>query len=123
MTDLLCYNNNISILDVTNLTLLNTLWCFNNNLDTTQLENILLDLDNNGLSSGVLDYSINPGESGLLTTTQAVVDAHASLISKGWSITGIVPVSVTGFTYTFPITFTPVSVTGFTYTFPITFTP
>lgn len=58
----------------------------NNNLQSEGIDEVLISLDNYGLSNGNLDYSNNSGN-----PTVASRSAYDSLISKGWTITGTAP--------------------------------
>ena len=80
-----CYNNQISTLDVSNLNSLTQLYCYTNQLDAATNSQILIDLDANGKSNGILSSSIFGG--GSLTT--AGQTAKTNLLSKGWTIVGI----------------------------------
>jgi hypothetical protein len=86
LTALRCYRNNITALDVSNNTQLTTLLANNCNLSSVQIDQILTDLDNHGLSNGTLKYNNNPGQSSL-----TALIAYNNLISKGWTITGNPP--------------------------------
>jgi len=58
----------------------------NNNLWDGDIDKILIALDLNGLSNGILDYSGNSKPA-----TVAGRPAYDNLISKGWTITGTPP--------------------------------
>ena len=85
LTTLRCFNNEISVLDVSQLVNLNQLSCQNNQLDAAQNSQILIDLDANGLSNGYFQSSIFGGG----TLTAAGQTAKTNLLSKGWTIVGI----------------------------------
>ena len=55
-------------------------------LISSVIDDVIIGCDNNGQTSGTLDYSNNPGSP---TTTS--LTAHNNLISKGWAITGPTP--------------------------------
>jgi hypothetical protein len=86
LEELSCFNNNISILDIFQNSSLTTLRVQSNNLDSTQIDNIIINLDNHGLSNGTLAYNNNPG-----SPTNASLAAYNNLLAKGWTITGLVP--------------------------------
>ena len=85
LIELSCTNNQISTLDVSQLVNLNNLQCHNNQLDAATNSQILIDLDNNGLSNGYFISTIFGG--GSLTT--AGQTAKSNLQAKGWTIVGI----------------------------------
>lgn len=85
LTTFYCFNNSISVLDVSNLVNITDLRCQNNQIDAATNSQILIDLDNSGLSNGYFRSSIFGG--GSLTT--AGQTAKLNLLSKGWTIVGI----------------------------------
>ena len=102
-------NNNLNDVDISGLPLLETLLIYNNNLDdfdisnnpllidfnisgnnissNTVIDNMLIALDNYGLSNGDFNYSNNTAENSL-----TALSAYNNLVSKGWTITGNAPV-------------------------------
>ena len=85
-------DNNLNSLDISNNTKLKTnLYYKNNNLPSSETEDIILNLDANGEISGNLQYSGNDTPNATKTTTNDVLNAYNSLISKGWIITGSTP--------------------------------
>ena len=102
-------NNNLNDVDISGLPLLETLLIHNNNLDdfdisnnpllidfnisgnnissNTVIDNMLIALDNYGLSNGDFNYSNNTAENSL-----TALSAYNNLVSKGWTITGNAPV-------------------------------
>lgn len=79
-------NINISTLDVTPNIGLREIQLQNCSLPSSDLDQILINLDNNGLSNGILNYSNNPGELSLTTLTE-----YNNLINKGWTLIGQIP--------------------------------
>lgn len=90
-SDLIIYTirNNSSltsiILSPLNATTLNI---NNNNLSATVIDNIINQLDTNGVSNGFLNYS---NQQGGQVPTSASYTAYNNLITKGWTITGTAP--------------------------------
>jgi hypothetical protein len=82
---LFCENNQIATLDVSQLVNLIILRCHTNLLDAATNSQILIDLDTNGQSNGILNSSIFGGGS----LTAAGQTAKTNLLSKGWTIIGI----------------------------------
>jgi len=76
------YNTNFSAsgIDISNNPLLTTVDVQSCNLTPSQVDSIIINLNNFGLSSGILNYSGNSGR------TSASDAAYASLQSKFWSI-------------------------------------
>lgn len=72
-------SNNLTVLDISNNPLLTYLWVNNNSLFVGEIDNIYIQLDNNGLSNGTLILDSN--------RTSNSDTARANLISKGWTIT------------------------------------
>ena len=77
--------NSLTTFDASSYPLLNSLTIHNNQLDNLVNSQILIDLDNNGLSNGYLRSSIFGGGS----LTAAGQTAKTNLLSKGWTIVGI----------------------------------
>lgn len=69
---------NLSDLDISNNPLITTLSCNNNSLPGTVLDDILIQLDTNGLSGGTIIMDIG--------RTAASDAARTSLLGKGWTI-------------------------------------
>lgn len=63
---------------------------FDNDLNSASLDQILLALDNNGITNGVLDYSNQTGGASPNIGVSGV--AYNNLILKGWGVTGNVPI-------------------------------
>lgn len=79
LISLIATYSKLTKLDVSNNKLLTSLNCNTNNITGTDLDQIYIDLDNNGQSNGTL--GIDQGR------TSASDTARANLISKGWTIT------------------------------------
>jgi|SRR5699024_7913145 len=73
------YSGNLTSLSVSNNDKITYLRCYGNNITGIDLDQIYIDLDNNGQSNGTLE--IDQGR------TSASDTARANLISKGWTIT------------------------------------
>ena len=85
-------DNNLNSLDISNNTKLKSqIWYNDNGLSASDTEDIILNLDANGEINGNLDYSGNDTPNATKTTTNDVLNAYNSLISKGWIITGSTP--------------------------------
>ena len=85
-------DNNLNSLDISNNTKLKSqIWYNDNGLSASDTEDIILNLDANGEINGNLDYSGNDTPNATKTTTNDVLNAYNSLISKGWTITGVIP--------------------------------
>ena len=92
-TDLRCFDNQITTLDISQCVNLDISQCVNfdnlrcqdNELDAAQNSQILIDLDSHGLSNGCLQSSIFGGGS----LTAAGQTAKTNLLSKGWTIIGL----------------------------------
>lgn len=76
-----CSNNSLTNLVITNNTLLTDLRCEGNALVSGDIDNILIQLDTNGLSNGFLNIPIG--------RTAASDAARTSLLGKGWTINEI----------------------------------
>ena len=76
-----CSSNSLTNLVITANTLLTTLRCDGNVLVAGDIDNILIQLDTNGLSNGVLDIPLG--------RTAASDAALTSLQGKGWTVTEI----------------------------------
>ncbi|WKK66840.1 choice-of-anchor D domain-containing protein [Lutimonas zeaxanthinifaciens] len=77
------YNSGINSVDISANTLLTDVRMANARLTTSVLDQILIDLDNHGLSNGIIEISNQTtGE----TLSVASLEAYFSLLSKGWSI-------------------------------------
>jgi hypothetical protein len=61
-----------------------------NDLNTVDLDSIIVELDNNGLTNGNLDYSNQTGGASPSIGVSGV--AYNNLIAKGWTVTGNVPI-------------------------------
>lgn len=76
-----CHNNSLTNLSITNNTALLNLKCEGNSLVAGDIDNIIIQLDTNGLSNGTLDIP---------TGRTAASDATlTSLQGKGWTVTEI----------------------------------
>ena len=83
------YNlNNINIL--VGLPSVDTMIVNDNDLNTVDLDNIIVELDNNGLTNGTLDYSNQTGGASPSIGVSGL--AYNNLIVKGWTVTGNVPI-------------------------------
>ena len=60
-----------------------------NNLPSADLDNIIIALDNNGLTGGTLDYSNQTGGASPNISVSGI--PYNNLIAKGWTVTGNVP--------------------------------
>jgi len=67
-----------------------TLLVNDNNLPSADLDSIIITLDNNGLTGGLLDYSNQTGGASPNIGVSGV--AYNNLIAKGWTVTGNVPI-------------------------------
>lgn len=76
-----CSSNSLTNLSITNNTALTTLRCDGNSLVAGDIDNIVIQLDTNGLSNGTLDIPLG--------RTAASDAAKASLQGKGWTVTEI----------------------------------
>lgn len=85
LTQLICYDNQIQTLDVSQLVNLNNLECKSNQLDAATNSQILIDLDTNGQSNGILNSSIFGG-GGL---SHEGVSSGLNLLDKNWTVTGL----------------------------------
>lgn len=85
-------NGGLTALDISSNVLLTNITVQNNTLNTSVVNNIILDADSAGLSSGTLNYSSNSAPSATENTNDDVLDAYNALITKSWTITGAVPV-------------------------------
>jgi len=74
-----CNDTVITAMDISNNTLLTYLAIQNTSLTSTEIDDVYIQLDNNGLSNGTLIIDIS-------SRTSASDTASASLITKGWSI-------------------------------------
>ena len=61
-----------------------------NDLNTVDLDSIIVELDNNGLTNGNLDYSNQTGGASPSIGVSGL--AYNNLILKGWTVTGNVPI-------------------------------
>ena len=61
-----------------------------NDLNTVDLDSIIVELDNNGLTFGILDYSNQTGGASPSIGVSGL--AYNNLILKGWTVTGNVPI-------------------------------
>ena len=61
-----------------------------NDLNTVDLDNIIVALDNNGLTLGNLDYSNQTG--GASPNIGVSGSAYNNLLLKGWTVVGNVPI-------------------------------
>ena len=93
-------NNNLTTINlqdynITNLALTSALplcsnfRCNDNNLPSADLDDIIITLDNNGLTGGTLDYANQTG--GASPNIGVSGTAYNNLIVKGWTVTGNVP--------------------------------
>ena len=83
------YNlNNINIL--VGLPSVGSMSVNDNDLNTVDLDSIIVELDNNGLTNGNLDYSNQTGGASPSIGVSGL--AYNNLILKGWTVTGNVPI-------------------------------
>ena len=68
----------------------NNLLVNDNNLPSADLDDIIITLDNNGLTGGTLNYSNQTG--GASPNIGVSGTAYNNLIAKGWTVTGNVPI-------------------------------
>ena len=87
--DFVNYNmNNINIL--VGLPSVDSMYVNDNDLNTVDLDSIIVELDNNGLTNGNLDYSNQTGGASPSIGVSGL--AYNNLILKGWTVTGNVPI-------------------------------
>jgi Leucine-rich repeat (LRR) protein len=77
-----CSYNSISYINLSG-TPINFLYCDNNNLDTNSLTNLLISIDENGVTSGNVTLQNQLGGGCLDTTGQTY---KTNLENKGWSV-------------------------------------
>ena len=83
------YNmNNFNIIGT--LPSVGTMRVNDNDLNTVDLDNIIVTLDNNGLTNGTLNYSNQTGGASPSIGVSGL--AYNNLIAKGWTVTGNVPI-------------------------------
>jgi len=87
LIDLNISNNQITNLDITNNVNLLYLDISNNLFLSNNINEILIQLDEHGLSNGTLDYSNNPEN----PIGDNAAFAYSNLVNKGWVITGAKP--------------------------------
>ncbi len=75
-------------LDISNNPLLTRVTAYASSLPSAVLDQIVIDLDNHGLSNGLLELRNNAGE-----LTSASFTAYNNLIAKGWAVDVAAPVS------------------------------
>jgi hypothetical protein len=83
-------NHNVVSAIVLNNPLINNIDLSGNNLPSADLDNIIITLDNNGLTDGTLDYSNQTGGASPNIAVSGL--AYNNLIAKGWTVTGNVPI-------------------------------
>ena len=83
LDSLIISNCDVTDLDITGLTLLDNLIFNNNTISDTNLAEIIVELEANGVTNGTLNYSGVPNVSCLTEWNQLVTD--------GWTITGSTP--------------------------------
>lgn len=96
LTSLLLVGNDFTTIDIGANVLLSNVRLTSNSLSVSSINKVILDLDANGVSAGtrILLYNLqSPVANPTATenTTNDVLDAYNSLISKGWTITGATP--------------------------------
>ena len=75
-----CHNCNLSSFDVSSNTLVTSLWAPDNSLIQSEVNQILIDLDSHGLSSGLCNLLNNSAPTG------AGLTAKSNLQGKGWTV-------------------------------------
>jgi len=91
LTQIIFQNYNMTNLNLVGaLPSVNNLLVNDNNLPSADLDNIIITLDNNGLTGGTLDYSNQTGGASPNIGVSGV--AYNNLIAKGWTVTGNVPI-------------------------------
>ena len=78
LTELTCSYNQITSLDVSKNTKLNTLWCHQNQIKGTKMNALVKSLPT--VSSGIMNVIYNENEGNVMTTTQV-----AAAKAKGWT--------------------------------------
>lgn len=91
LSQIIFQNYNMTNLNLTSaLPSVSTLLVNGNNLPSADLDDIIVTLDNNGLTGGILDYSNQTGGASPNIGVSGV--AYNNLIVKGWTVTGNVPI-------------------------------
>ena len=91
LTQIIFQNYNMTNLNLVGaLPSVSNLLVNDNNLPSADLDNIIITLDNNGLTGGTLDYSNQTGGASPNIGVSGV--AYNNLIAKGWTVTGNVPI-------------------------------
>jgi len=91
LTQIIFQNYNMTNLNLTSaLPSVISMRVNDNNLPSADLDDIILTLDNNGLTGGTLDYSNQTGGASPNIGVSGV--AYNNLIVKGWTVTGNVPI-------------------------------
>ena len=88
LVTLITDGSQLADLNISNNTLLTRVSAHASNLPSAVLDQIVIDLDNHGLSNGLLELRNNAGE-----LTSASFTAYNNLIAKGWTIDVAAPVS------------------------------
>jgi hypothetical protein len=83
-------NHNLTSILVGTLPLVTTFLVSGNNLPSANLDAIIIAIDNNGLTTGTLDYDNQTG--GASPNVGVSGTAYTNLQAKGWTILGNVPV-------------------------------
>jgi hypothetical protein len=85
--ELFAYANPLlTTLDVSQNPLLTWVWIADDGLSSSEIDQIIIDLDTHGLSNGTLNYIGNPG-----SPTSGSYNAYNALVAKNWTITGTAP--------------------------------
>jgi len=91
LTQIIFQNYNMTNLNLTSaLPSVSNVLVNDNNLPSADLDNIIVTLDNNGLTGGILDYSNQTGGASPNIGVSGL--AYNNLITKGWTVTGNVPI-------------------------------
>lgn len=81
------YNKKLIGIRVEGCRLLSHVKVDSNSLSSATIDQLLIDLDQNGGSNGTLNYFSNPG-SGSANRSPQGAQARANLLARGWTITG-----------------------------------
>ena len=91
LTQIIFQNYNMTNLNlISALPSVSNLLVNDNNLPSADLNDIIVALDNNGLTGGILDYSNQTGGASPNIGVSGL--AYNNLIAKGWTVTGNVPI-------------------------------
>jgi len=82
LVHLWCYDNDISLLDVSAASTLKYLYCQNNSMNQSMVDTVLCDMDSHGTSNGTLNISGNAEPSDLYGKP-----CRDRLADRGWNVT------------------------------------